>query len=158
MRVDRLMAADPARARRETNVRSAIAEMRSHECGFLPVVDGDGRVVGVLTDRDVALALGADDVRPSERSVGDVMTTEPHTCRVDDTAQRALRTMRDAQVKRLPVVDEAGRLVGAISLDDIVLVAQNVRAGTDRVSFEQVMEAVESVSRRSSTQHARTET
>lgn len=150
MRVERLMAANPAAVRSGSDVRSAIAEMRSHGCGFLPVVDANGTVVGVLTDRDIALALGADDARASERSVGDVMTTAPCTCRVDETAQQALCRMRDAQVRRLPVIDEAGRLVGAISVDDIVLVAQSVRAGTDRVSFEQVMEAVEALSRRSS--------
>lgn len=150
MTVDRLMTAHPATARRETDLRAAIAEMRSNGCGFLPVVDGNGNVVGVLTDRDVALALGAADVRPSDRSVGDVMTTDPCTCRVDETAQQVLCTMRDAQVRRLPVVNEAGGLVGAISVDDIVLEARNVRAGADRVSFEQVMEAVEAVSRRSS--------
>ena len=150
MRIDKLMAADVAAVRPETDVKAAIGEMRLHDCGFLPVVDGAARVVGVLTDRDVALALGADDARPSERSVADVMTASPHTCRVDETAQQALRRMRDAGVRRLPVVDDAGGLAGAISIDDLVPVAQNVRAGADRVSFEQVMEAVEALARRSS--------
>ncbi len=150
MRVDKLMAADLAVVHPETDVGAAIGEMRLHGCGFLPVVDGNRRVVGVVTDRDVALALGADDARPSERSVADVMTTDPHTCRVDETAQQVLRRMRDARVRRLPVVNDAGGLVGAVSVDDLVLVAQNVRAGTDRVSFEQVMEAVEALSERSS--------
>jgi len=150
MRVETLMAADPAAVRPEADVRAAIGEMRAHRCGFLPVVDGSRRVVGVLTDRDVALALGADDVRPSARAVAEVMTAGPRVCRVDETAQQVLRRMRDARVRRLPVVDGADRLVGAVSIDDLVLVAQNVRAGADRVSFEQVMEAVEALSRRSS--------
>ena len=149
MRVDALMSTDLATVRPETDLRVAIGEMRSHDCGFLPVVEGVGRVVGVLTDRDVALALG-DDVRPSERSVADVMTREPHTCRVDESAHQALLRMREGRVRRLPVVDETGHLAGAISIDDLVLVAQNVRAGTDRVSFEQVMEAVETLAERSS--------
>lgn len=150
MRVDALMSTDLAAVRPETDLRVAVGEMRSHDCGFLPVVEGGGRVVGVLTDRDVALALGADDVRPSERSVADVMTGAPHTCRVDESAHQALRRMRGARVRRLPVVNETGHLVGAISIDDLVLVAQNVRAGTDRVSFEQVMEAVEALAERAS--------
>ena len=150
MRVDALMSTDVATVRPETDLRVAIGQMRSHDCGFLPVVEGDGRVVGVLTDRDVALALGADDVRPSERFVADVMTGDPQTCRVDDPAHLALCRMRDARVRRLPVVNDAGCLSGAVSIDDLVLVAQNVRAGADRVSFEQAMEAVEALAERSS--------
>lgn len=150
MRVDILMAADIAAMHPEASVQAAIGQMRSHGCGFLPVVDGNGRVVGVLTDRDVALALGADDVRPSERAVADVMTVDPHTRRTDESVQQVLCRMRDAQVRRLPVVDYEGGLVGAISIDDLVPVAQNVRAGADRVSFEQVLEAVKALSERSS--------
>ena len=149
MRVDALMSTDLATVRPETDLRVAIGEMRSHDCGFLPVVEGNGRVVGVLTDRDVALALG-DDARPSECSVADVMTREPHTCRVDESAHQALLRMRGGRVRRLPVVDETGHLAGAISIDDLVLVAQSVRAGADRVSFEQVLEAVEALAERSS--------
>ena len=150
MRVDTLMAAEVAVVRPQASVQAAIAQMRSHGCGFLPVVDGGSRVAGVVTDRDAALALGADDVRPSERTVADVMTADPHTCRADESVQQVLGRMRDARVRRLPVVDHDGVLVGAISIDDLVPVAQNVRAGTDRVSFEQVMEAVKARAERSS--------
>ena len=152
MRVDKLMAAEVAMVRPEATVRTAIGRMSSHGCGFLPVVDGGSRVVGVVTDRDAALALGTDDARPSERTVADVMTVDPHTCRADETVQQVLCRMRDAQVRRLPVVDHDGVLVGAISIDDLVPVAQNVRAGTDRVSFEQVLEAVKALSERASQQ------
>jgi len=150
MRIDALMSTDLASVRPETNLRVAIGEMRSHDCGFLPVVEATGRVVGVLTDRDVALALGTDDARPSERSVADVMTREVHTCRVDESAHQALLRMRGGRVRRLPVVNETGDLAGAISIDDLVLLAQNVRAGPDRVSFEQAMEAVVFLAARSS--------
>ena len=63
MRVDALMSTDLATVRPETDLRVAVGEMRSHDCGFLPVVEGGGRVVGVLTDRDVALALGTTGFR-----------------------------------------------------------------------------------------------
>ena len=150
MRIDRLMATDVAAVHPESNVLAAVGEMRSHGCGFLPVVDGSGEVVGVLTDRDVALALGADDARPSERSVADVMTGNPHTCRVDETVAETLRRMREFEVRRLPVVDAAGRLAGAISVDDLVGAAQHVRAGTDRVSVEQVMDTIPTLAAHSS--------
>ena len=149
MRIDTLMATEVAVVYPETDVRTAVGEMRSRDCGFLPVLDEGGRVVGVLTDRDVALALGAGDARPSERFVADIMTRDPHTCRIDETVAQVLHRMRERLVRRLPVVTAAGFLVGAISIDDLVGVAQNVRAGTDRVSFEQVMEAITALAARS---------
>lgn len=142
MKVERLMATEVAVVHPDTDVRSAVGEMHSRECGFLPVLDRTGGVAGVLTDRDVALALGADDARPSERLVADVMTRGARTCRADETVAQVLLRMREFRVKQLPVVNAAGRLVGAISIDDLVGVAQNVRAGTDRVSFEQVMQTI----------------
>ena len=74
MKVDSQMAADPAAVRPGTDLRTAIAEIRRYGCGFPPVVDADRRIVGGLTDREAALALGADDVRPSEHAVADAMT------------------------------------------------------------------------------------
>lgn len=142
MKVEGLMATEVAVVHPDTDVRSAVGEMHLRECGFLPVLDGTGGVVGVLTDRDVALALGSDDARPSERLVADVMTGGARTCRADETVAQVLLRMREFRVRRLPVVNAAGRLVGAISIDDLVGVAQNVRAGTDRVSLEQVMQTI----------------
>ncbi len=150
MRVDALMATEVAAVYPETDVRTALGEMRSRECGFLPVLDEGGGVVGVVTDRDIVLALGADDARPSERCVADIMTRDPHTCRIDETVAQALHRMGACRVRRLPVVTATGRLAGAISIDDLVGVAQNVRAGADRVSFEQVMEAITALAARSS--------
>ena len=142
------MATEVAVVYPETDVRTAVGEMRSRDCGFLPVLDEGGRVVGVLTDRDVA--LGAGDARPSERFVADIMTRAPYTCRIDETVAQVLHRMRERLVRRLPVVTAAGLLVGAISIDDLLGVARNVRAGTDRVSFEQVMEAITALAARSS--------
>jgi CBS domain-containing protein len=149
MRVDKLMASVPATCDPDSDLGTAIQLMRDRRCGVLPVVDGDRRVVGIVTDRDIALALGAADLRPSQLSVSSVMTAEPRMCRVDETAHGALCRMRAARVRRLPVVDERDRLVGVVSIDDIVPVAQNVRAGVDRVSFEQVMDAIQELSEQS---------
>ena len=105
-----------------------------------------------MTDRDVALALGAADVRPSHLSVDAVMTRTPTTCRVDETVPRALDRMRANRIRRLPVIDDKDRLVGLVSIDDIVLAAQNARAGIGRVSFEQAMDALEAICVRSAGQ------
>lgn len=135
------MAVDPAAVNPETDLRTATAKMCKYGCAFLPVFDAVWRVVGVLTDRGAAIAVAADDVRPSKRLVAEVMTAKPHTCGGDESIQDALRQMAEVRVRRLPVVNDAGRLVGAIFIGDLVPLAQNVRAGRDRVTFEPVMEA-----------------
>ena len=131
------------------DIGSAIRLMDEHCCGALPVVDQGDRVVGIVTDRDVALALGAADVEPSEMHIHRVMTTPARTCRVTDTVHQALHTMQETRICRLPVVNDADRLVGLISIADIVLAAQNVRAGVGRVSYEQAMAALHDICSRS---------
>ena len=89
--------------------------------GVLPVIDGEGRVVAVLTDRDVCCALVRDDLRPSEVAVQAVASAPAVTCSADDDLPTALATLRAHAVRRLPVVDAGGRLTGILSLDEIVL-------------------------------------
>jgi CBS domain-containing protein len=90
-------------------------------CGILPVAGDQGQVVGVITDRDICLALTRRDVRASQLAVREVMTIEPVTCKIGCSLREALRAMASARVRRLPVVDENGRLQGILSLDDLVV-------------------------------------
>lgn len=92
--------------------------------GVLPVVADDGRLVGILTDRDMFLALATRDVRPSELSVGEVMEREVETCRADEEVLHALARMERRGLRRLPVVDEDDRVVGILSLDDVAASAR----------------------------------
>jgi CBS domain-containing protein len=94
-------------------------------CGFLPVVGDEDRVVGVLTDRDVALAVATRDRKPSEIQVRQVMSGEVWSCGADDDIREALGVMRERKVRRLPVLAH-GRLEAILSLDDVVLEAQAV--------------------------------
>ena len=87
-------------------------------CGFLPVVDADGRVVGVVTDRDVCLAIGLGDV-----SLSGASTKEAFTVRANDCLTHAQDLMRLNRVRRLPVVDSTGRPIGVLSLSDLARAA-----------------------------------
>jgi CBS domain-containing protein len=98
--------------------------MAGVDCGVLPVVGGRGQVIGVITDRDVCLALTTSDRRPSEVAVYEVMSGHVYTCRSDDDLRSALQTMREHHVRRLPVVDAEGVIEGILSLDDVVLHAR----------------------------------
>lgn len=95
--------------------------MRERDCGFVPVVNHIGTVVGVVTDRDLALAVGG-STRAAERiSAAEVMSDPVIGCFADENLKAVLATMGTHHVRRLPVLEkEHGHLVGVISLDDMV--------------------------------------
>jgi CBS domain-containing protein len=98
-------------------------------CGFLPVLDENGTVCGVLTDRDICIALCTRNVRASELRVEAVENEQVFVCHADDDIHVALQVMREGHVRRLPVLDEKGKLAGVISVDDIVTHAEPSRMG-----------------------------
>ena len=93
--------------------------MRESHVGFLVVMKGSAPV-GVITDRDIVLETVAADVSPREVTVGDAMTCEPVTAFEGSPVEDALESMRLAGVRRVPVVDEGGRVIGVLSLDDVL--------------------------------------
>ena len=106
----------------DTNLAAAAALMWNEDCGVLPVVE-DGKLAGILTDRDICIALGTRSVRALEISVRDVAAKDVETCAPDSEVHTAMHTMRRAKVRRLPVVDDEGHLMGLIGLNDIILAA-----------------------------------
>jgi CBS domain-containing protein len=92
-------------------------------CGFLPVLE-NGRVIGVVTDRDICLALARLDRRPALTEVREVMSRELFSCDVSAEVGVALGAMRAHGVRRLPVLDAKGKLQGVLSLDDVALAAR----------------------------------
>ena len=142
MRVDSVMTDDVACCRVEAPVREVAGTMRQADRGAIPVVDGGRRVVGIITDRDLVVRLAGAADGGWDTPVSVVMTPDPARCRPTDSVQHALGVMKSARVGRLPVVDDDGVLVGILSVNDVVLEAQNVRAGQARVSYEQVMDTL----------------
>jgi CBS domain-containing protein len=90
-------------------------------CGILPVLNSDQKVVGVVTDRDICIALGTRNRLPSEIAVGEVASGNVFACREDDDIHTALATMAQGKVRRLPVISAEGTLRGILSMDDIVV-------------------------------------
>lgn len=120
MRVKEAMVGTPAWCNPETNLGAAVEMLWNRNCGVLPVVGNDGKVKGVVTDRDICIALGTRNRLPAEISVGEVMTQTLFSCSQDDSIRSALETMRKQRVRRLPVVDKDGVLQGILSMDDVV--------------------------------------
>jgi CBS domain-containing protein len=119
--------------RAETNLAEAVRDMFEGDCGALPVVSDDGRVAGIITDRDVCIAV-ATRGRPADRiSVREVARDHVYTCLPDDDASVALQLMKLHKIRRLPVVDADGHVRGMLSLNDIVTHA-GAASPTDVVS------------------------
>ncbi len=110
------------------SVQEVARRMREVNIGFAPVCGADGRPVGTLTDRDIALRICAEDRRASATRAGDVMTREAVTCHEGDPIEEAERLMARHRKSRIMVVDDDGRLVGVISLSDVVDEEEDDRA------------------------------
>ena len=144
MRVVEIMMGTPYFCRPETNLGSATELMWTGNCGFLPVVGSEGKVVGVITDRDICIALGTRGRPSGEVTVADVMSKKVCSCAPDDDVRVALGAMREGRVRRLPVVAKEGTLVGVISMDDVLLQAEgSAQAGA--ISSEEVVSAFRAI-------------
>jgi CBS domain-containing protein len=121
MKVDQIMARNVKSCRKEDSLRSAAQLMWDNDCGILPVVDGDSRVVGVITDRDVCMGALFGNAPLGDLLVARSMSQDVCSCREQDPIELAESLMKQRQVRRLPVVDGEGRLTGMLSLNDIAL-------------------------------------
>jgi CBS domain-containing protein len=124
MKVKEIMTSG-AKACAETANLARAAELMSHNnCGILPVVTAGGRVVGLITDRDICVAAAKSNKSLLSMSVDEVISGDVYACRPEDDIQTALRTMRGNKVRRLPVIDAEGMLKGILSMDDVILGAR----------------------------------
>jgi CBS domain-containing protein len=144
MQVNDVMVKNVKVCRPEQNLAEVTATMWDSCCGALPVLDSCGRVQGMITDRDICIALGTRDMRASELMVKDVSLPRFFSCMGEDDALVALRTMVAQNVRRLPVVDLNGGVTGILSIDDLILSAEREPAGRG-ISYDDVVEAVKAI-------------
>jgi len=112
-------------ANRETSLQEVAVLMRDGDMGAMPVVE-DGKLVGIVTDRDIVVRAIADGKDVSS-AIGDVMTAEVFAARENDFVFEAIRLMGDRQVRRVPIVNDAGELVGIIAMADVALETEDER-------------------------------
>jgi len=115
------MTPDPTACEATDTIRSVARTMKQHDVGAIPVVDSRAskRLVGIVTDRDLVVKVVAEDRQVDEATVKEAMTSNPAACRADDDLEQALALMAERQVRRMPVVDSAGRLLGIIAQADV---------------------------------------
>ncbi len=146
MKVKEIMTQSALCCTAETNVGTAVECMWNHNCGMLPVVEGNQKLTGVVTDRDICIALATRNRLPGDLTVGEIATKCVYSCRSDDEIHEALDTMAKKQVRRLPVVDNDDVPQGILSMDDIILhTDQNKLQGFCELTSEEVIRALKKV-------------
>ena len=146
MKVRDLMTTNIAFCRSETNLAAVGALMWEHDCGFIPIVGDTEKVTGVITDRDICIALSTRDRQPSQITAREVTSVPAFVCSPDDDIQTALQTMSKERLHRLPVVNNDGGLVGILSIDDVVLRAGKGVGNKPEISYDDVVQAFQAIS------------
>lgn len=123
-----LMTANPCAIDADKSVEYAAKMMRDEDVGFAPIVEGN-RLIGTLTDRDIAVGVVAEGKDPRSTSVRDVASKQLVTIDQQESLEEALRLMAAHQVRRLPVVEEDGRLIGVVAQADVAREADAAATG-----------------------------
>jgi len=147
MKVKSIMKRDVAACHADDSMHEAARLMWDRDCGVVPVVERDGVTLeGVVTDRDLGMAALLSGRPIADLVVGDVMNREVCTCTEDDRLTDVHEIMRDAQIRRLPVIDEDGKLQGIVSLTDLVREAYSSSAKAAKARQRQVGKTLAAVS------------
>jgi CBS domain-containing protein len=148
MKVEKLMTKDVAACGPDATLNDAARIMWERDCGFVPVTasDGSGRVVGIVTDRDICIAAYTRGQPLGQIRIADVMSRAIRSCKPGDELAAVEAAMRQARIHRLPVVDDADRLLGVISLADIAReAAREARGGRREVTAAQIGETLAAI-------------
>jgi len=127
MNAQDIMSKDPVCVTPDTSLANAARLMKDENIGVVPVVDSDSsrRLIGIITDRDIAIRAVAEGRDGTTTSVGHIMTADVRTSAPTDSVKDVMELMGREQVRRVPVVDDRGSLIGIISQADIVLEAKD---------------------------------
>jgi len=155
MKVQDVMTSEVKSCRPETNLAAAAVMMLDYDCGALPVVNNENKVIGIITDRDIAIAAATKGRLASEILVGEVISRKVFSATLDEDIHMALKTMRHGKIRRLPVVNRDGMLQGILSFNDIALRAEEEegRRHPDR-TYEGAMGTFKAICEHRSTRRA----
>lgn len=146
MKVQDLMTTNPAACTLTNSLVEAGLMMWHHDCGILPVVAEGGKVVGLITDRDICMAGVLTGRNLTNIAVKDVVSGKVVACRTDDDIRAAMKMMEENRIRRLPVVDDLGLLRGILSMNDIVLTAEEAKdKKTPKVSYADIVTTYKSI-------------
>lgn len=145
MKVQEICAKHPAVCNPDATLAHAGWLMWENDCGILPVVT-DGKATTVITDRDICIAAATKPRPAAQITVREVVNGKLHACHLQDDVRDALKTMKNQKVRRLPVVDAEGAVVGVLSLNDLVRAAKPARtAKPGELTYDDVFPTLQSI-------------
>jgi CBS-domain-containing membrane protein len=158
MKVQDIMTRDVKFCGPDTNLAAAAEIMWRNNCGTLPVL-AESKLIGLVTDRDMCIALGTRNWRASDLAVRDVAMKPVFTCGPDEDVHAALKTMRKHQIRRVPVVGADGALAGILCLDEIVLHAEKANGKRiTGISYEDIVDTLKAICEHRPAEAAKTAT
>jgi CBS domain-containing protein len=145
MTVADLMTRDVKFCGPDTNLAAATELMWRNDVGSLPVLDSGGKLVGIITDRDICIAAGTRDRSARDLAVADVATKTVLTCAANDDVHVALKAMRQQKIRRVLVASPEGKLEGIVSLNDVALRAEKANGKKSGISYEDVVNTMKAI-------------
>jgi CBS domain-containing protein len=142
MKVRDVMTQQVVSCRKDADIGTAARLMLEGRFGSLPVVDVRGRVVGMITDRDIAMAAATRQRNASHIGVHEAMSEKVRSCFAEEDLGVALKRMQEGQVRRLPVLDGTSHLVGILSIDDVALRAIYCTNGLSATEFVKALRSI----------------
>ena len=136
MNVEDVMSRNPCCCSADASLEEVARKMVDHDCGEIPVIDSGGRPVGVLTDRDICCRTIAQGKNPLGMKASDIMTTPVATVTPQTSMADCCKVMEDRQIRRVVVVDDAGRCCGIVAQADIA------RHDTSKREVAEVLEKI----------------
>lgn len=145
MKIKEIMTDKPKTCTPQSTLNEVARLMWDNDCGVVPVVADDGKVVGLITDRDICMSAAMTGRKLASIAVEEVINGQVYSCSLEDNVLKALDVMGNFKVRRLPVVDESGTLQGILSLNDIALTARPTADRKAEVTFDATMKAYQSI-------------
>lgn len=142
MKVKEIMAPNAKAIWLTESLTDAARLMWENDCGVLPIIKDGRKVVGMITDRDICMAMAMRNRSPSGVSVEEVMSGQVYAVGPEDNVDQALQAMQQHRIRRLPVVNGAGELEGILSMNDVVL---NAKASNDGIAYEDVVKTYQAI-------------
>lgn len=133
----------------DATLESAAILMWNGDCGTVAVIDDESKVIGIITDRDICMAVALQHKAASEIQVQEVMSRNLFTCQPENDIMSALKIMSFQKVRRLPVTNDSGHLEGIISIEDLIARAERGRRGiqTPELSYDDTMTTLKAICR-----------
>lgn len=142
MKVKEVMAPNAKAIWLTESLTDAARLMWENDCGVLPIIKDGRKVIGMITDRDICMAMAMRNQSPSGISVEEVMNDHVYSVTPEDDIDQALQAMQEHKIRRLPVVNEEGELEGILSMNDVVL---NAKASDDGIAYEDVVKTYQAI-------------